>query len=203
MTAASSFAWARTHSRLSGVAYGSTTMFPTDSSESRSDWQCPWLAAARAFHQHLIELAMIAAAEHHDFFPPGDGAGDAHRRHHRLGPGVAEGGALIAGQLANHLGDFAGQRRLRADREAVVELLADRLNDEIGRVAEEGLAIAVDEIDIFVAVDVPDPRTLRAGADDRIDHLLPFRAEARGRARIGEDLTILLRALFDPAVRRV
>ena len=52
---------------------------------------------------------------------------------------------------------------------------------------------AIDEIDIFVAVDVPDARTLRTIRDDGIDHLLPLRAETRHDARIGEYLAVLLR----------
>ena len=137
-------------------------------------------------HQHLVELAVIGAGEHHDLVAAGDGARDAHRGHHRLGAGVAEGHPLVAGHLAEQRGDFAGQLRLRADREAFVQLLLDRLDDEIGRVPERGRAEAVEEVDVFVAVDVPDARAARAVADQRVDQLLPFRPEAGRRAGIGE-----------------
>src|SRR5258708_34901900 len=49
-----------------------------------------------------------------------------------------------------------------------------------------GPVISVDEIKDLIAVDVPDPRALRARADDRIDEFLPLGPKAGNRARIGQ-----------------
>ena len=123
----------------------------------------------------------------HDLVAPRDGAGDAQRRHHGFGARVAERHALVAGELAEELGDLAGELGLRADGKTFGDLRRHRFDDEVGGMAESRLAIAVDEIDILVAVDVPDPRALRARADDGIDELLPLGPKAGNRARIGEN----------------
>ncbi len=73
---------------------------------------------------HLVEDAVVRAGEDHDRAAAGDGARDAHRAHHRLGAGVAETRAIEAGELADELGDLAGERMLRADLVAEVELRA-------------------------------------------------------------------------------
>ena len=69
----------------------------------------------RAAHDHLVEDAVVRAGEDRDRVAAGDGAGDAHRAHHRLGAGVAEGRAIEAGELADQLRHLGGQRVLRAD----------------------------------------------------------------------------------------
>ena len=145
-------------------------------------------------HQHLVELAVIVVVEDHNALAPGDGPGHAHRRHHGFRAGVAEGDALVARHLRHQCRDLAGQRRLRPDREAFLQLRGDGGGDEVGRMAEHGLAVAVHQVDVFVAVDVPDLRSLGARGQDRIDQLLPLPAEARGGARIGQHRAILLRA---------
>ena len=148
--------------------------------------------ATAGSHQHLVELTMVVVAEHDDALATGDGARDAHCGHHRLGARVAEGHALVAGHFSHKGCDLAGQRGLRPDREALFELCRDRCRDELRRMTEHRLAIAIDEIDVLVAVDVPDLRSLRLGGDQRIDQFLPFTAEARHRARIGKGGAILL-----------
>ena len=51
---------------------------------------------------------------------------------------------------------LAGQRRLRADLEAASSCARDGLGDEVGRVPEQDQAEAVHEVDVLVAVDVPE-----------------------------------------------
>src|SRR4051794_30053840 len=58
--------------------------------------------------------------------------------------------------------------------------------------AEHRLAEAIDQIDIRVAVDVNQLRSLRSGDDDRVHHILPLTAEARCRARVGKRHTMSL-----------
>ena len=160
---------------------------------ARRHRHCGACRTTARLHQHLVELAMIVVGEHHDALASRNGARHAHRGHHRLGAGVAEGDALVAGHLGNQCRDLAGQRALRADREAVPELRHDRLGHEVGRVAEHGLAVAVHQVHIVVAVDVADLRALGAGRDHRIDEFFPLLAEARGGARIGQHRSVALR----------
>ena len=121
--------------------------------------------------------------------------------HHRFRAGIAEGHALVAGHLGEQRGDLAGELRLRAGGKPFVQLLADRFDDEIRRVAERGGAVAVDQVDVLVAVDVPDPASPeRGGTRSGIDELLPFRAKARRGARIGEHRAIVAVSRLDPAV---
>ena len=150
-------------------------------------------AAARP-HQRLVELAVIVVVEHHHALASGDRAGHAHCRHDGFGAGVAEGHALACGHVADKRGDFARERELRADREAVLDLGGKGVGDEVGRVPEHRLAEAVHQVDILVAVDVADLRALGSLGDDRIDELLPFTPEARRRARIGQHVAVALRA---------
>ena len=67
----------------------------------------------------------------------------------------------IPGQLADQCGDFAGERRLRTDLEPVLELLRDGLRDEVRSMPEHDRAEAVQDVDILVAVEVPEPGALR------------------------------------------
>ncbi len=82
----------------------------------------------------------------------------------------------MPGHIGEHLGDFTRERGLRSDSKTFRHLLVDCFNDEIRRMAKRGLAVAIDHIDIFIAVDIPDLRTLGTLGDDGIDKLLPFLA---------------------------
>ena len=100
--------------------------------------------------------------------------------------------------------DFAGKRLNRPDLEPMLELLVDRLDDERRPMAEQARAEAHHEVDVLVAVDVPDLRAVGARGDDRVDHLLPRLLEPateRGSASIDRFLRSDL--ALEPAVRRV
>ena len=150
----------------------------------------------RASNQDLVELAVIVAVERHHLVATGDRTRDTQRGHHRFGAGVAERHPLIAGHLGEQGGDLARQFRLRPSCETVVQLFLDRFDDEIGGVPERRWSIAVDEVDVFVAVNVPDARAARAVADQRVDEFLPFRSEAGGRPGIRERRARCSRALL-------
>ena len=143
------------------------------------------IAGART-HEHLVEDAVIRTGEDRDLVAPRDRARHADRRHHRLGTRVAEGRAVHAGQLAHERGDFTRERRGGADLDAAVELRLDRRDDEWRAMAEEDLAEAERDIDVFVPVDVPQFCAERAIHHERIDDLLERAAEAGDRARVGE-----------------
>src|SRR5207253_10914375 len=97
---------------------------------------------------------------------------------------------------AKHLRHFTGERRLRSDLESFVKLGFDRLLDKFRPVTQHDGPEAVDDIDVLVAVDIPDARTLRTVRDDRIDHLLPLATKTRHDTRVGQYLAILLRKAF-------
>ena len=136
---------------------------------------------------------MIRALEDDDAIAVGHRACDAERRHDGLGAGVTERDPLVAGQFAEQLGDLARELRLRPDREAEPQLRGDGVDDEVRGVTERRLAEAVEDVDVFVAVDVPDARSLGLDAGDGIDHLLPLAAKPGGDARVGEHAAIALR----------
>src|SRR5262245_53960542 len=61
---------------------------------------------------------------------------------------------------------------------------------------EEMHAEAHDDVDVFVAVDVPQPRAARAPAVDGIDQLLPEPAESHRCPPVGQGAPISLRQLL-------
>src|SRR3982750_662053 len=100
------------------------------------------------------------------------GPREAARRHDRLGAGVAESGAIEAGQRADEVGDLAGQRMLRPDLVAGVELAAHGLLDELGLPSEQVHAEAVEDVHVLVAVEVPHLRAAAALDHDLVGDLL-------------------------------
>ena len=86
----------------------------------------------------------------------------------------------------NSFRDLARERRLRTQFKALMDLLDQRVANEIRRVAEGGRAKAIQQIDIDIAIDVPKLRALGADGDDRIDDFLPFRMKSGGDPGIGE-----------------
>ena len=147
---------------------------------ARCDRLCCGHAVAHPWaYQHLVEDAVIGAGEHDDLVAAGHRARGADRGRDRLRSRIAERCALHADGVAHELRDLAGDRRLRADLDAGVELALERGADELRIVPEEDRAEAVHEIDVLVAVDVPQARALRALGHDRIDDLLPVAAGSR------------------------
>ena len=140
---------------------------------------------AAGTHENLVEGAVVRAGEQNDGVATGDRAGDTHGRHHRLGAGVAQADAVEAGQFADQLRDFAGECMLRADLVTLVELRVKRLVDEIRSPPEQVHAEAVQHVNVFVAVDIPQPRPLAAVDHDLVGDFLGQRTETVDHARIG------------------
>ena len=155
-------------------------------------------AVRRPAQQHLIEGAVIVAGKIDDPVASGHGARHAHRGHHGFRARVAERHALIAGELAEQRRHLAGQRRLRPDRHATIQLLPDRRHHERRRVPEHHASIPIDDVDVLIAIDIPDTRSLGAIGHQRIDHLLPLRPVPGHRAWIGQPRPRLLRSAFGP-----
>src|SRR5271170_7671771 len=51
---------------------------------------------------------------------------------------------------------------------------------------EHDCAVSIHDVDILIAVDVPDPWSLRSLRYKRIDHLFPLRAESGDGTRVGK-----------------
>ena len=146
-------------------------------------------------HDHFVEDAVVGTGEDGDALAAGDGAGDAHGAHDGFGAGVAECGTVKAGHFADQFGDGAGQRVLRANLVAEVELATHGIKHEVGLPAEQAHAEAVQGVDVLVAVQIPQVRALGAPDDDLVDHLLQARAEAVDDARVGRVWAVLLRVV--------
>ncbi len=71
------------------------------------------------------------------------------------------------------------------DLVAQVQLASHRLEHEVGLPSEHAHAEAVGGVDVFVAVDVPQVRALRAFDHDLVDDLLQQRTEAVDHSRVG------------------
>ncbi|VWC44722.1 hypothetical protein BAR24066_07266 [Burkholderia arboris] len=154
--------------------------------------------------ERAVGMAVIRMREHHDLVAPGHGAREPHRGHDRLGTGVRERDAIEAGDAGKARGHFADEAGACAQFERALPFAADLMLDEIRRVAEQMHAEAHREIDVLVAVDVPQPRTGRALADDRIQHLLGRKAEADRGPAVGQHRAGRLhRFLRFPGTRRV
>src|ERR1700676_1487958 len=145
------------------------------------------------FHKNFVKHTVIQDGKEDHLGAAGNGASHAKSGDYRFRTGIAEGHALITGHFAEHLGDFAGERRHRPDLEAFLELLCNGLFDEIRTMTEHDGAEAVENVDVFVAVDVPETRALGAIRKNGIDDFFPLRAETGNHPRIGEVLTVFLR----------
>ena len=110
--------------------------------------------------QHTVEDAVIGVAEQDDFVPPRGRAGQPERHHDGLRAGVAEGDALHSGQFVNELGHLARQIALGAQFEPFLHLPRQRLVDKRGLVAEEMDPHPDGDIDVLVAVEIPEPRAV-------------------------------------------
>ncbi len=150
------------------------------------------VAALRA-GERAVGVAVVGAGEDGDLRAARARAREPERRHHGLGAGVAEGGALHPRQLADERGDLAGERRARPHLDALPELFLDGLGDERRAVAEEVNAEAHRDVNVLVAVDVAQSRAGSTRADNRVEHLLDGEAEADDGAAVGEHRPILLR----------
>ena len=130
-------------------------------------------AVRRGAQQNLVEGAVIVAGEVYNLVARGHRTGHAQRRHHRLGTGVAKSGALHARQFADHFRNFSGQRTLRTNLHSSVDLLVYRFIHKLRAMAEHDRAESIDDVDVLVAVDIPDARAFGAAGYQRVDHLFP------------------------------
>src|SRR5690606_28691070 len=106
-------------------------------------------------------------------------------------------------QFTEQLRGLARQRCLRPDLDALVDLRLQRIGDEGWAVAQEVRTEAVEDVDVFVAVDVAQATAARTFDDDGVHHLLPQPVEACSGARVRVVGTMPLGRLFRPHGARV
>src|SRR5258706_2086460 len=144
-------------------------------------------------HQDFIEHSVIRTSEEDHFAAACDRTCNAECGDDRFGASVAEGHALIACHFAKHFGNFAGQRCLRSDFESLAELLFNCALYKVGTVAEHDGTEPVENVDVLIAVYIPQARTFGTHGDDGVDHFLPLGAKTGNYARVRKACTVLLR----------
>src|SRR5882724_8109374 len=150
----------------------------------------------QSFHEHFVKHAVIVSSKEHDFVPARYGSRNAHRCRHCFRPGVAERRALISGKLANQLRRFTREQSLRPNLKPFMQLLFDCFLNKVRAMSQHDRSEAIQDVDVLVAVYIPETRTLGLVCDDRIDHLFPLRTEARHDTRVGQYTAIFLRHLL-------
>ena len=136
------------------------------------------VAGADALHEHFVEVAVVVLCEDDDLVATRHGTGKAHRGLDGLGSGIDEAGTFVAGDLTEELRGLHRVDALRTDLDTAVELGLQCFGHEVGRVAEEVRSEAIEEIDVFIAIDVDEARALRFLDRDLVDHFLPTAVEA-------------------------
>ncbi len=145
------------------------------------------LGAAAGAHQHLVEGAVVRAAEQHDGAAAGVGARDADAP-----PSRPRSRCCTAPTRSKPV---SSQRQLRRPRRRAGAAgrsrsrgraaCGSRRSRKSGVPAEQVHAEAVERVDVFVAVNVPHARALGAVDHQLVGDLLGRRAEAVDHARVG------------------
>jgi hypothetical protein len=144
----------------------------------------------------VIHSAVVAAVEHEDLGPAGDGAGDAECKAVGVGRGGGDlpaEGAEAVGQKASGLqSGFGGQHV----GQAAAGLLADGFRDGRGRMAEHRPGVAKAEVVEPVAVDILDPAPWPwRPVEDAASASRPSSASARRRGSFPAPAARAFRAL--------
>ena len=117
--------------------------------------ECGAPGFSHALDQHFVKHAVVSTGKQHNLIAASNSARHAQRGHYRFRPSVTEAHSLVAGHLAEELRYLARQRRLRADFEALMKLLSNRLLNEVRTMAQHDRAKPVQDVDVLVAIDVP------------------------------------------------
>src|SRR3546814_10904902 len=86
--------------------------------------------------------------------------------------GVAQRGAVVSGHVAYQPGHVAGQRMLRTDLVAQIELLAYRIEYEARLPAEQAHAEAIERVDVLVYIQGTQMRARRSLEDRKSKRLI-------------------------------
>ncbi len=113
------------------------------------------------------DAAVVAAPEHHHLGPAGEVPREADRHQVRLGARVGEAHPLQPEAGADGPGEARLGDGVAAEVDAVVERAVDRRADDGVGVAIEARGVFAQEIDIFGAIQVPQPAPLPAREAER------------------------------------
>ena len=124
--------------------------------------------AGAGLDQEAVAVAVVAAFEFHELRAAGGAAGEADRRHRRLGAGVDHAHHLDRG---NQPGDRFGHghfgRAGRAERQTVLHRAFDRLAHGGMIVTDDHRSPRADVVDVARAFDVPQVRGVRPRGEER------------------------------------
>ena len=146
--------------------------------------------------EDFVKVTVVVFGENGDLVTTGGGARKAHGRLHGFGASADKGATLVAGHLAEHLRGLADEGRLWTHFEAGAHLLLHCFQNKVRGVAEEAGAESVEDVDVFVAIDIEKAGAFRFLDHELIDHLLPVAIEPRDSARISVEAAILGGPLF-------
>ena len=138
--------------------------------------------AVGEFHHRIVNRAVVAAVEHKDLGPPGDGAGDADGKAVGIG---CRGGDLPAEGAEGVLQEAASLKRVFGRQhigQAARRLMAHGARHRLGRMAEHRAGVAKAEIVDLIAVDIGDPRAFGACHKGQVRHRPVFHP-VQGHAR--------------------
>ena len=139
---------------------------------------------------------MIVSVEHNHQIAPGGVSCQSSATQHGFATGVRKCHSLRTCQFTEQLGHFTGQRRLRPDRVVVLNLFGDGLHGDVVSMSQQVGAKTTCEINVLVAIDIPQLRPFRFVDHDRVSHLFHVRTKAGHRSRIGHILAVLLSVSF-------
>ena len=113
--------------------------------------------AASRVDQQRVDVPVVATFELDDLVAAGESACETNARHRRFGPAIHHANFLDRGNpAANQLRHFHFIWIWNAKAHAALRGGTDGIDNNGRRVAENGRAPGADEIDVLVAVDVPD-----------------------------------------------
>ena len=139
--------------------------------------------AAPGVHEERIDVAVIAALELDDLVAPGEAAREADARHCRFGAAVHHPHLLDRRHMfADELRHLHFERIRNSEAEAARRGVADSLDDDLRRVAENRWSPRADVIDVFFAIDVPDFGAGGALDEERLAIQAAERADGRVNA---------------------
>ena len=140
---------------------------------------------------HVVVMAVVGAEDLHDRVATGDAPGDPDRVHRRLRAGVDVAPVLEPPATGELLADDDRILGRRGEVRPEPDPVGDGLRDHVVRVALHHRAEAVVEVEVLVAVDVPDLGALAVGEVDRprIARLVR-RGDAAGEALLGAGVEV-------------
>ena len=136
--------------------------------------------------RHRIREAVIAAVEKNDLLAAGRRARDAYREHHRLGARLREQRAFVTRDLAEQLAGPKNHVGIADQRDALVQAVLDRVDQEGCAVPEQVHAHIAGDVDVPVAVGVVDVGAFGLGVGDLEVELLQILDQVEGATLVDE-----------------